>query len=140
MFAASRSGLSSIASMTAHTRTASLLSVATIVVSALAACGGDISSSEGSDSCPSVLVFRGTDYTDARSRGELPTTKSLGMGQLPGCADAPGVSEKGSAVEVWQLRGVEPATALAGSLGGEMQLFVVEDVPDLCSVKYTRCR
>jgi hypothetical protein len=115
-----------------------IAAAAVLLVGSLTACGGD---AEGDSSCPLILIFDGRQYQDARAdQDPLPGTRVAGTGELPGCsdtnADDAGEPEQ---VEVWRLKGVDPDTAVAATLGGELQLFITDDAADACDIKYTRC-
>ncbi|MEU8538821.1 DUF6281 family protein [Streptomyces sp. NPDC048717] len=90
--------------------------------------------------CAYVVTYEGRSYLDVRGRSETGTKftvgKDLGTGLLPGCEESggAGAAEKPEKVTVFEVKGVDPAVAVAaGPNPGEAVLVAVEGA-DLTSL------
>src|SRR4051812_9054290 len=114
--------------------------VVLVAGSALWCLAGCATTPDSSDACPSALVVGHDAYSGALADQVLPRAERIGSGDLAGCADVDDLPADHSRVEVFALRGVDRRIAVGAVLGGDLQLFVSDDVGDVCAVRYTRCR
>ncbi|MCW2850414.1 MAG: putative secreted protein [Nocardioides sp.] len=110
------------------------------VVAGLAGCSSsDGDAGDGAASCPSVVSYEGTVYSEMRSGERLQRSEKLGTATVSGCDDTNDDGDEPDVqVDVWRLAGVDPGTAVAIDYGG-IALYVADDAADVCAVKYTKC-
>ncbi len=85
------------------------------VVASLLACGALVAGCAGGEGsgdadCASVIRWNGSTYWGITARVEV--GGSLGEGVSPACNDSNGASEEDSPVEIFAVRGVDPAIAV----------------------------
>ncbi|MFE7213725.1 DUF6281 family protein [Streptomyces sp. NPDC001698] len=116
------------------------LAVAAVLVVGVTGCTGLKAGGASEAKCAYVVKYEGRSYLDVRGQSVTDTKftvgKSLGAGLLPGCDESGEVdgTEKPEKVTVYEVKGVDPAVAVAaGKTPGEAVLVAVQGA-DLTSL------